>query len=319
MSLPNRTRSGGPKTAAGRTIVANNALKHGLTAARPATAAEATLVDTLRSDLVAQYQPQNILEKLQIDRIAHSAAKLQRLHEIEEAAYQLAQENAFPPLETIVAAMGADNAAAQAEAARILQGGNRTPTRGLDDALLGQMCAEIRANRQRVSTLADLPSWLPHTHAFLEQHCQQMGTADQGLQLQALVRQFSPLAQTAPQLRRVNRETLGDNELLKELSIGFRAQGLEVVRVRASDDAAAQAEGLQADLQALLDVQQHRQQVDDLVRDYPARRELLRRLAMPPSDEADRLLRYQVALDRQLSKCMGELLQMLAMRNPALP
>ena len=55
------------------------------------------------------------------------------------------------------------------------------------------------------------------------------------------------------------------------------------------------------------------------MRDYPARRELLRRLAMPPSDEADRLLRYQVALDRQLSKCMGELLQMLAMRNPALP
>jgi hypothetical protein len=319
MSLPNRTRSSGPKTAAGRKIVANNALKHGLTAARPATEAEAALIDTLCSDLVAEYQPKNTLEKLQIDRIARCAAKLQRLHEIEEAAYQLAKENAFPPLEDIVAAMGVDNAAAQAEAACILKGGSRTPTRGLDDALLGQMCAEIRANRQRVSTLADLPNWLPHIHAFLEQHCQQMGTADKGLQLQALVRQFSPLTQTALRPQREDMETLSDDKLLQIVAIEYRAKGLELVRVRTSDDAAAQAEGLQADLQALLDVQQHRQQVDDLVRDYPARRELLRRLAMPPSEEADRLLRYQVALDRQLSKCMGELLQMLAMRNPALP
>jgi hypothetical protein len=40
---------------------------------------------------------------------------------------------------------------------------------------------------------------------------------------------------------------------------------------------------------------------------------MLLRAAMPPADEANRLMRYHVALDRQLSKCMGELLQMNAM------
>lgn len=311
--------AGGPKTAAGRKAVSKNAVKHGLTAAQPATAAEAALVETLRSDLVAQYQPQNALEKLQIDRIARSAAKLQRLHDIEEAAYQLAQETAFPPLEDIVAAIGSDNAAAQAEAVRILQGGSPAPTRGLSDALLEQLCHEIRANRQRVTTLADMPKQLPRTHAFLEQRGQQLGNADPGVQLQAVVKQFRPLEpapETPPHLGKLG---LNDKEQLDIIAQRFREEGLEVVRVRALDDPAAQAEGLQADLQALLDVQHHRQQVHDLVQSYPGRRALLRRVAMPPSIEADRMMRYQTALDRQLSKCMGELLQMVAMRHVAIP
>lgn len=311
--------AGGPKTAAGRKAVSKNAVKHGLTAAQPATAAEAALVETLRSDLLTQYQPQNALEKLQIDRIARSAAKLQRLHDIEEAAYHLAQETAFPPLEEIVAAMSSDNAAAQAEAVRILQGGTPEPTRGLSDALLAQLCQEIRANRQRVTSLADMPKYLPRTHAFLEQRCQQLGSVNPGVLLQAVVRQFGPLEpvpQTPPHL---GMESLSDKVQLDLIAEGYRTQGLEVVRVRALDDPAAQAAGLQADLQALLDVQHHRQQVTDLLNDYPVRRALLRRVAMPPSDEADRMMRYQTALDRQLSKCMGELLQMVAMRPVAIP
>lgn len=311
--------AGGPKTAAGRQAVSKNAVKHGLTAAQPATAAEAALVETLRSDLVAQYQPQNALEKLQIDRIARSAAKLQRLHDIEEAAYQLAQETAYPPLEKIVAAMGSDNEAAQAEAVCILQGGSPEPTRGLDDALLAQLCHEIRANRQRVTTLADMPRQLPRTHAFLEQRCQQLGGTDPGVLLQAVVRQFKPLEPAPETPAHLGKLSLNDAELLQSTAESYRLQGLEVVRVRALGDPAAQAEGLQADLQALLDVQRHRQQVNDLVQDYPARRALLRRLAMPPSHEADRMMRYQTALDRQLSKCMGELLQMVAMRHLAIP
>ena len=90
------------------------------------------------------------------------------------------------------------------------------------------------------------------------------------------------------------------------------------MRVRPKDDPKVIAKGLQDDLQALLNVQQQRQVVQDVVQRYAARCVLLQQTAMPPADEADRLMRYHTTLDRQLSKCIGELLQMSGIK-PQLP
>jgi hypothetical protein len=122
MPKPNPARSGGPRTTSGLKVASKNAVQHGLTTPVVASAAEAATVDDLRGALVAQYSPQTPLEALQIDRIARTAAKLQRLHAIEEAAFRLAQENALPPVAEIVASMGPADAAVQADAVRILQG-----------------------------------------------------------------------------------------------------------------------------------------------------------------------------------------------------
>jgi hypothetical protein len=90
-----------------------------------------------------------------------------------------------------------------------------------------------------------------------------------------------------------------------------------VVTVRVRPVGSASAIGLQNDLDALTALQRHRQAVDELLQRYPTRLATLRQAALPPADQADRLMRYQVSLDRQLSKCMGELLQMIALRPPA--
>ena len=91
-------------------------------------------------------------------------------------------------------------------------------------------------------------------------------------------------------------------------------KGVVMVRVRPKNDPEAIAKGLQDDLQALLNLQQQRQAVQDVVQRYSARCALLQQTAMPPAEEADRLMRYHTALDRQLSKCIGELLQMSGMQ-----
>ena len=317
MPIPNKARTGGPKTASGRKAVSNNAVKHGLAAVGPVTTAEAALVDSLYGALLAQYDPQTPLEKLQIARIARSAAKLQRLHEIEEAAFHLAQENACPTVEEIVAAMGPTDAAVQADAARILQGHGRPATFGLDDALLAQICDEIRDQGHKVATYADVQALLPATHAYVEQSCQQNGTSDPPLQLQALMAGLRPVPPPVrPRPRPTEFDSMTSDELMALIMKSEREKGVVWVRLRPQDDPAAQAKGLQEDLKTLLHVQQHRRQVDDLVQRYPGRRALLQQAALPPAEEADRLMRYQVALDRQLSKCTGELLQMLAMRPP---
>jgi len=324
MPIPNPARSGGPQTAAGHKAVSNNAVKHGLTALGAVTVAEAALVDSLRGALLAQYDPQNPLERLQIERIARNAAKLQRLHEIEEAAFLLAQENACPPVAEIIAAMGPADATVQADAVRILQSRSRPATFGLDDALLAQICDEIRAHGPRVATYADVQALLPATHAYVEQHCQQNGTSNPGLQLQALMAGLQPLPPQPVPTKPVPKKPLNlndatDAELMALLRADERERGVISVPVRPQDDAAAQAKGLQQDLHALLRLQKHRREVDDLVQRYPGRRALLQQAALPPAEVADRMMRYQVALDRQLSKCMGELFQMLAMRQPREP
>lgn len=314
MAPADRTRAGGPKTTAGRNAVAKNALVHGLTGTRPADAAETALVAGLRNELLAQYKPDSPLVKLQIDRIARCAAKLQRLQQIEEAAFALAQDNALPQMAVIVASLAPDDAKVQAEAVRILQGCSPAQSLGLDDAALAQLCDEIRAGGQHVRTMADVKRWLPNTYAFAKVASTRLGTGDAGLHLQALVESLRP----PPPKNELDRPVIAMSDA--ELTALIHEQnakndsGLVLVRVRPQNDPEAIAKGLQDDLQALLNLQQQRQAVQDVVQRYSARCALLQQTAMPPADEADRLMRYHTALDRQLSKCIGELLQMSGMQ-----
>jgi hypothetical protein len=301
--------------------VAKNAVVHGLTAAYPVDAAEAALVLGLRNALLAQCQPESPLVELQIDRIARCAAKLQRLQQIEESAFALARENALPPMASVVAGLAPGNEEAQAEAVRILQGLSPKLSLGLDDAALAQLCNEIRAGGQHVRTMSDVETCLPKTYAFAQAASTRLGTGDVGLQLQALVESLRPPPPPPPPAHVLVRPLeLNDAELTEIINQqpAKNDSGLALVRVRPKDDPKVIAKGLQDDLQALLNVQQQRQVVQDVVQRYAARCVLLQQTAMPPADEADRLMRYHTTLDRQLSKCIGELLQMSGIK-PQLP
>jgi hypothetical protein len=213
-------------------------MTHGLTAARPATAAEAELVETLRIALMAQYQPQDPLVKLQIDRIARVAAKLQRLQQIEDAAFELAQENALPAVHDIVAGMGPADAETQAQAVRILQGSSPKVTLGLDGAALAQLCDEIRASGDLVRMLADVEALLPKTYAFIHTESVRHETADVGLQLQAIVASLHPPPPPPARIPGKHADFAPDEELMTTINSAKANDdgGIVWVRLRPQND-----------------------------------------------------------------------------------
>ena len=75
-----RKRSGGPKTAAGKAIVAGNALSHGLNSQLVTLATEDPAeFEALFQGLVADFRPSGTIETLIVHRIAHLIWKQRRL------------------------------------------------------------------------------------------------------------------------------------------------------------------------------------------------------------------------------------------------
>ena len=87
----------GPKTNEGKLISSKNALKHGLSAKRWLDDTEADMYEILLQDLTREHEPEGVLEKIQLERIANCSVKLQRIHNIETDMYKLAQERADDP------------------------------------------------------------------------------------------------------------------------------------------------------------------------------------------------------------------------------
>jgi hypothetical protein len=80
----NAQHSTGPKTAEGKAVVANNALRHGLRSQRIVTAGEDQAeYDDLRNELIAQFAPVGILEIMLTDRIAAGFWRLSRTARME--------------------------------------------------------------------------------------------------------------------------------------------------------------------------------------------------------------------------------------------
>ena len=86
MPIPNKARSGGPRTASGRAVTANNAIKNGAYAVQVVLPGEdAAQFEAMESELMRDFEPVGMAEvamvhdlavltwkKLRIDRVEHS-------------------------------------------------------------------------------------------------------------------------------------------------------------------------------------------------------------------------------------------------------
>lgn len=87
--------STGPRTAEGKSIVAKNAVRHGLTAAAPVIAGLESEEDWrhFREGLLADLDPQGCLEEALAERVALSFWRLQRVARYEAAVIDIGQED----------------------------------------------------------------------------------------------------------------------------------------------------------------------------------------------------------------------------------
>jgi hypothetical protein len=84
----NALKSTGPRTAAGKTIAARNALKHGLLAKEVVIthgegAEDAQQFDALLADLVAEFAPASAMEEILVEKIAACYWRMRRAHRCE--------------------------------------------------------------------------------------------------------------------------------------------------------------------------------------------------------------------------------------------
>lgn len=86
--MPGRT---GPRSAAGKAKVAQNAVKHGLRASKWMSPEEQESFSALADDLHAEYQPNTATQRILVERIAMCMSKLRRLHHIEDTLFYKAR------------------------------------------------------------------------------------------------------------------------------------------------------------------------------------------------------------------------------------
>lgn len=91
------TSKGGPKTKQGKLISSKNAMKHGLTAKNWLNPDEQDFYNSILAKLTDDYEPDGILELMQVERIASCVTRLQRIHTVEDALYSLAKTTAQDP------------------------------------------------------------------------------------------------------------------------------------------------------------------------------------------------------------------------------
>jgi hypothetical protein len=84
----NAQRSTGPRTTGGRSRVASNALKHGLSGGQIVLPGEDPAeFDLFRSDLISDLVPQGALEEVLVEKIVADAWRLRRVPQLEAALY----------------------------------------------------------------------------------------------------------------------------------------------------------------------------------------------------------------------------------------
>ena len=87
----NATKSTGPKTKAGKSIVRSNAVKHGATAKHFISAAESQAYQAFLEALQKAYPNKNPLVAMQLARIAKIKIQLERIQSTIDATFEMAQ------------------------------------------------------------------------------------------------------------------------------------------------------------------------------------------------------------------------------------
>lgn len=313
-SAPKRSRAGGPKTAAGKAASARNATKHGLRALTPTPGPEQDALTAKVAELTAYYRPDSPLAQLQIQRIARCAAKLESLYALEKTKTDLAllQSQASPEMcRTHFAHYPAE--ARNLAWLRLSHKAAKLPC-NLTDVNLKDVCAEIDAYSGLLENLEDLRRAFPKLRRVLEKSnikaddatlpmddllwlASNMLQSYIALQLGDAVSAVAPDTNTVDKLLlRINAERIGD--------AGYRHGARPVVNQKAYQNQVLDGFNSFRTLNALC------QQAAEIIVAFPGVQSMMAASTTMSADDSDRLMRYQTALEKQLSRYIGEFLEL---------
>lgn len=304
MSPSSKKSGGGPKTAKGKSISAQNALVHGATSSNFIGDEQKLLVEQCVQELTAYYQPASPLEKMQIQRIALCKAKLDALYEIEQVKLQIASEDLKRAPELVMQKISASDAMTKEFAQSLSAGRKLDLPMGLSPELIAAIALEINALGVKIEDDDDLNVALPSLSRFVNDIASRLGVTP----YRALLRLGDSVDQL---LKDKSAATNMFNELLRSIEsikqngkYGEHQNGKSLPEANEDPD----INKLNEALRGIVKLNSLLTSAYEVAKDFSRMQELMLRSVTLSGEESDRLLRYQTTWERRLSSAMGELL-----------
>ncbi|NRP15382.1 hypothetical protein [Marinobacterium sp. xm-a-152] len=283
------TLKGGPKTIEGKLISSQNSLKHGLTANRWLDSEEEGRYQDLMNQLIDEHEPSGTLEYIQIERIANCKVRLERIQSVETAMYLQAQRRSEDP-EQFVESWGFDM-----EQDRLVLDAFGRELVGIYQAPLGLNDPEIvkeiaNQNIGRINSMDDFQLLMPALHKHLMMECIKRNTT-----IGNYIDQYNKGAKKLPAVSKFLINADYELELDKLLKKSLYTYDTSYIHdyIKIKSDEYSMSEGLKK-----------------LKTDYFEQLELAKAAATPSNTDMAKIHKERVATDKQLSKAIGELLEL---------
>jgi len=318
MGAKNPKRTGGPKSLEGKVKVAKNAIKHGLSATSPADGHQIVLVDQFVKELTQYYKPKSPLEKMYIERIAQTRAKLQKLSEVESVGVLLAQEDLKHRPELILNRFTHVSDSVKQSALNMLLGKGFKFPLGLTEEVLESLCQEVNEMSGVLDSESEIPAKLPQLAQFLK-NVKPVGddekhklSSDDPLFLDNQLR----LCAAKIKLDRDNSvgPIVGEDKLaqlervLLNMSRQESASAMSANATKRSNKIKSYQVIFLEDFDGFRMLLLEYQAATELVERVRSIGEQMQRVASLPDQEMDKMMRYQTTLERRLSSLTGEFL-----------
>ena len=304
--------STGPKTSAGKKTSSQNAVKHGLLAGKWLPPDEKAALEKLLFDLLGEYGPATATRQIMIERIALGMTKLRRLHVMEDAMHASARITNInrkragePEFKWVDDDLLEAGALPPIEAWGLLARYQTALNRQISKAI-GELLALKQVEAQRIS--ATVPQL-----AVVAPPSQGIPATKEGAS--NLVR-GGPLA--GKWLAAEDRVSL--DELVRELRLEYlpmtATHHIMIERIAMTITKNRRLHALEDALHETARVHAKRMQERGHARFNGMEPELAQAIAIPNVGVLAMLSQYQASLDREISKSIGELLQIKLVAIP---
>ena len=282
-------QGGGPKTDAGKAVSSQNALTHGVTSSKITSIEETKTYQQLLDDFKHAYPSNHPMVKLQIERLAMTRIQLTRVQDLIHAQNLKSQFSSVVEHELATDLKLDDNT-------RDMEFYQRMDIQTIDFKYLGNILAEIiRVSEIEIDDIALYWELMPNFFRHLEYEAH---NHDQGIG-QYIDKQIKRKRNKAGiDIVIITREKA---DVIQEKQVDIDLK--EEINKLSPEDVQDLIHVVQRDLKKAYDIEMKIKQFGEIL-------PIMQKANLPNLEVLDKLMRYQTSLNNQLSKQMGELIEL---------
>ena len=280
---------GGPKTEAGKAISSQNAMTHGATSTKITTAEESLHYQELLAEFQSAYPSKHPLVKLQIERLVMTRLQLKRVQDLIHAQNLKSQFSSVVEQELA-------NELKLDKNTQELEFYQRMDVQTLDFKYISNILSEIILIReQEIDDVGLYWDLMPHFFKHLE--------------FEAFIQELPFKKYLDRQIKRRHKKAGIEYVIITREKAGMVQERViesslkDEVKKLSLDDVRALIEVIQRDLMKAIES-------ETKIKEFREMLPIMQQANLPNLEVLDKLMRYQTSLNNQLSKQMGELIEL---------